>query len=361
MSNIAKSILGPRLPTDGFDPDVPYQFIELSRERPMGVRTFDSKSLIEISNTVICRMSNFKIVRQTVPNISPVPFPGPGTLVSRMALPANSYVTFSLHGLAEGRTFLKGRDQRDDAEVVPGAKYALEISVHPRKHKRFSTCYVFDRINQDSGRRVDFGSAFRQINDAFESQAALTVENIDAGRSAADVRSVILDVPLRGGFEFTTPEANRHFIEKFEEDHPGVLQSVDALIVVLPVPMTFEGRDTGLVGRYQELRRAGDGSRISLLLISSIAFDELPNLTSTMAHEMGHFLGLHHLPEVVRRADIPDSERGKEDPDPDAFPFFLRTLMFPFTFMRSLRLNRVQIELMQLNLRGITQESVITI
>jgi hypothetical protein len=166
---------------------------------------------------------------------------------------------------------------------------------------------------------------------------------------------------MRGGFEVLTPEANRHLIEKFEEAHPGVLQSVDAVIVVLPVPITVEGRDTGLVGLYQELRRESDGSRISLLLISSIAFAELPDLTSTMAHEMGHFLGLHHLPEVVRRADIPESERGKENPDPDAFPFFQRTLMYPFTFMRSLRLNRVQIELMQLNLRGITQELVITI
>ncbi|GLS19607.1 hypothetical protein GCM10007874_26240 [Labrys miyagiensis] len=361
MSNIAKSILGPRLPTDGFDPDVPYQFIELRRERPMGVRTFDFKSLIEISNPGICRMSNFKIVRQEVPNITPVPFPGPGTLVSRMALPASSYVTFSLHGLAEGRTFLKGRDQRDDAEIMPGAKYTLEIAVHPRKHKQFATCYVFDRINRDIGRRIDFTSTFKEINDAFEQQAALTVENIDAAKTGADVRTVTLDVPMRGGFEILTPEANRHLIEKFEEDHPGVLQSVDALIVVLPVPMTVEGRDTGLVGLYQELRRASDDSRISLLLISSIAFAELPGLTSTMAHEMGHFLGLHHLPEVVRRADIPESERGKENPDPDAFPFFQRTLMYPFTFMRSLRLNRVQIELMQLNLRGITQELVITI
>jgi hypothetical protein len=362
MSNIAKSILGPRLPTDGFDPDVPYQFIEQRSERPMGVRTFDFKSLIEISDPAICRMSNFRLVRQTVPNITPVPFPGPGTLVSRMALPANSVVSFSLHGLAEGRTFLKGRDQRDDAEIAPGAKYALEISVHPRKRKRFATCYVFDRINQDTGRRVDFGPMFKEISDAFEAQAALSVDNIDAGLLASgNIRSVILDVPMRGGFEFTTPEANRHLIERFEQDHPGVLDAVDALIVILPLPMTFQGRDTGLVGRYQELRRAGDGSRISLLPISSIAFAEQENLTSTMAHEMGHFLGLHHLPEEVRRADIPESERGKENPDPDAFPFFLRTLMFPFTFMRSLRLNRVQIELMQLNLRGITQESVITI
>jgi hypothetical protein len=361
MSNIAKSILGPRLPTDGFDPDVPYQFIELSRERPMGVRTFDFKSLVEISDPGICQMSDFRIVRQTVPNISPVPFPGPGTLVSRMALPANSLVTFSLHGLAQGRTFMKGRDQRDDADVFPGAKYTLEISVHPRKHKRFATCYVFDRINQDSGRRVDFASEFREINDAFEAQAALTVENIDAGRLATNIRRITLDVPLRAGFELSSPEQNRQLINKFEAEHPGVLQSVDALIVVLPVPMLFEGRDTELVGFYHELRRAADDSRISLLLISPLAFNDIAELTSTMAHEIGHFLGLNHLPERVRRADIPESERGKRNPNPDAFPFDQRTLMYPFTFMRSLRVNRVQIELMQLNLRGISQEFVVTI
>jgi hypothetical protein len=361
MSNIAKSILGPRLPTDGFDPDVPYQFIPLGSDRPMGVRTFDFKSLIEISNPAICKMSNFRIVRQTVPNISPVPLPGPGNLVSRTAIPANSFVTFSLHGLSEGRTFLKGRDQRDDAEIAPGAKYALEISVHPRKSKRFATCYIFDRITQDSGRRVEFGPMFKEISDAFESQAALTVENIDAGRSAANIRSVILDVPLRGGYDVNRPEVHAHFIERFDQDHPGVLGSVDGLVVVLPVPIAFDGRTTPFVGLYQELRRASDESRISLLLISSIAFAELQNLTATVAHEMGHFLGLHHLPERVRRSDIPDSERGTDNPNPDAFPFFMRTLMFEFTFMRSLRLNRVQIELLQLNLRGVTQENVVTI
>jgi hypothetical protein len=362
MSNIAKSILGPRLPTDGFDPAVPYQFIPLSGDRPMGVRTFDFKTLVEVSQPAICKMSNFRIVRQTVPNITPVPFPAPGMLVSRMAFPAHSHVTFSLHGVAEGKTLLRGRDQRPDVEVMPGAKYALEISVHRPKLKRFATCYIFDRINQDSRRRLDFGPMFRDINHAFESQASMTIENIDAGIAASgNIRQVVLDVPLRGGFEFRNRDVYSHFIEKFEEAHPGVLRSVEGLVVVLPVPMSVQGRATALVGRFQQLRRASDGSDISLILISSIAFAELENVTATVAHEIGHALGLRHLPEEVRRADIPESERGKENPDPDAFPFFMRTLMFEFTFMRSLRLNKEQVERLQQNLRGITPETIITI
>jgi hypothetical protein len=93
--------------------------------------------------------------------------------------------------------------------------------------------------------------------------------------------------------------------------------------------------------------------------MSSLAFKEaLNSLTASVAHEIGHALGLHHIPERLTRADIPDSQRNKEEPDPDTFPFFMRTLMFPFTFMRSLRMNRVQIELLHLNLRGTSQEAV---
>ena len=356
MADFVKSISGPRMPTDGFDPDVPYQFIDLNGTRPMGVRTFERKTLIEVANPGICRMSNFRMVRQDVPNISPVPFPGPGSLVTSMALPAESIVSFTLHGVGEGSTKIRGRDHDVTGGRPPSEDFTLQVSVRSPKAKRFATCYAFDRINKDTGRRVDFRTMFKDINNAYESQASLKITNIDDSSDSAKIRSLVVDGSFGRGFDVNDIASLRRFADSFERAFPGVFHSVHATVVVMPVPLTPDGENTDLIGINRSLMRASDNRRFSVLFISSAAFREQQNLTSIVAHEMGHSMGLHHIPDRVR---IPESERRKDEPDPDAFPFAERTLMFPFTFMRSMRLNMVQIELLHMDLRGISQESFV--
>src|SRR5262245_45904205 len=90
----------PDRPTDGYDPGWPAQMIPLGQTREMVVQTGDFKAEMNFRIPDISSMSNFRILRQSTPNLTPLP--GPGVQVRRVVLPERSVVQFTLHGRAVG-------------------------------------------------------------------------------------------------------------------------------------------------------------------------------------------------------------------------------------------------------------------
>lgn len=224
-------------PTDGFDPEAPYQMIPLGQTREMEVQTGDFKAEMSFTEPDVSSMSNFLILQQKSPSLFPVP--GRGVQVNRITLPEKSVIRFTLSGRNVGRTFLAGNDRPTGGQNLLPADFLLEISVKSRQARSFSVCYVFDRINQDSGRRVAFGRFFREISTIFEKQANVSLLNIDGDASSSTAaKKVTLNGTSGNTFNIFDKKLLGRLIDAFEAEFPGVFAQTNC--VVFPLPVTLQ-------------------------------------------------------------------------------------------------------------------------
>src|SRR5262249_8661793 len=163
-------------PSDGYDPEWPYQMIPLGKTREMVVQTGDFKAELNLTIPDISSMSNFRILRQKSPNLFPLP--GPGVLVRRIALPERSVIQSTLHGRSVGLTQLEGWDRPVGRPPLNPDLY-MTISVRMHEVRRVAVCYVFDRIKPDTGARGDFAGHLAHANKVFLDQANFAILNID--------------------------------------------------------------------------------------------------------------------------------------------------------------------------------------
>ncbi len=360
MPAINKPVDGFDRPTDGYDPLTLYQMVPLGESREMAVNTNDVKAELSFTVPDICRMSNFRVVRQSTASLFPLP--GPGVSVNRIALPENSTVAFTLEGIGIGKTVLRGLDRVPAGGRPTLRDFSLRVSVKGPKRHLYAVCYVFDRINIDTGRRLDLPGIFRVMNEIYK-QANTTMSSIDNGRTLE------LDGSFGRFFRLGDTQLVSRLIAAFEARHPQIFDIVKTVIFAFPVPLGVINRRTGSVvdseniGIGRAVRRARDGRIFDTAFLSSIIHDNLENAPDTVAHEVGHRLGLRHEPDLrgeVRLRDFPGFD--PRDPRPFRFtPASMHNLMFPIDIMGSRRLNGEQIETLHEDLAGTPDQEFIEI
>lgn len=338
MAAVIKPVTNRDLPTDGFDPDVPYQMVPLRGTRELTVETFATKVELTFSDAGLARMSNFRILRQGVPNLFPLP--GANVLVERIALPEQALIQFTLNGVRIGMTVLDARDRLPSGQPNPTPSFRLLVSVKDHLTRRFAVCYLFDRVNRDSGARIGFGTHFQDLNNIFFNQANFTLTNIDGQLASTQLaRTLVVSGSFGRLFNLDNFDAVRRIVPEFDAAFPGMFAQNHAIMFPVPVPIQFDGHNPLAVAfRF----RRPDQRTFSMVFIAPPRVANQLEMRHVLAHEVGHSLGLHHdpetsPPELVRRLPNPALNN----------PSF-RNLMFPTTFFLSNRLNAAQIELMHL-------------
>jgi hypothetical protein len=342
--------------SDGFDPLIPYQMIPLGETREMVVQTGDFKAEMSFTKPDISNMSNFRILSQSQPNLFPLP--GPGVFVRRVALPERSVVQFTLDGRSLGVTILEGRDRPGLGAPLLKPDVNLRISVKGTVTRRVAVCYVFDRIHPDTGARQDFAGHLAEVHNVYHDQANFSIVNIDgASASTPAARTITLTGTMGKVFELTDTKLIGRVINGFESKFPGVFAQTHCVVMSIPVPLRIKKLPKNRIGGINiVMHQKTTGRKFNLLLGGTPLAKASRNqggprvtpvrlLRHTMAHELGHSLGLSHNPAEV--AQLPQLEIGKEI-NPVFFQPVFHNLMFPVNFIFSDRINGAQVEILHL-------------
>jgi hypothetical protein len=336
--------------TDGFDPTVPYQMVPVGETREMCVQTGDFKAEMAFTRPDVSSMSNFRVLMQSQPHLFPLP--GPGVPVRRITLPEKSVMQFTLAGRGVGWTVLEGRDRPGAGPLLP-ADFKLGVSVKRAEERRFAVCYVFDRINRDTGARRNFPGFFAEVHKTYHDQANFSIVNIDGAYSATQAaRTVTLNGSMGQLFDNEDWELVARVFDSFDAKYLGVSRQVHAIVFALPVPILgARGIAMGWTGMWrrrkthQDLRLIFVGPASAAHPDDQVHFWSVPHrVRKNLAHEIGHSLGLGHqptepLPPVIRRRIREVNPEFYADPK-------LWNLMYPSSYMQSFRLTGDQVELL---------------
>jgi hypothetical protein len=331
MPILVKPIGNPDNPTDGFDPESRYQMVPFGQARQVSAQTGAFEAEMKFTLPSISKMSNFRLVQQTVP--SGRQLPQPTALVDQVILPSNSIIEFTLTGAGLGTTHLEGRDLPGLGAPPLAPDFKLEVAVKDPTNRRLAVCYVFDQINQDTGQRTDFGGLFLEVSRIFEQQANCSIVNID-GQSSSGPQARTLTLASTSGktFDLVDPVLMARVIDGFEKVFPGVFAQTDFVLFAMAVPLQVGRRRP--IALQINLHRTSNGSKFYTLFLSPTQGMKRISLRRTLAHETGHTFGLNHNPR----------EQPSPPPDPDLLPTFMHNLMFPTDLVSSTRLTRSQIE-----------------
>lgn len=357
MPIIIKPLTGPNPDTspdrrtDGFDHAIPYQMIPVGGTREIGVQTGDFKAEMSFTKPDISSMSSFRVLSAASPALTPLP--GPGVFVSRIALPERSFIQFTLSGRTVGLTVLEGRDRPIGAPVLK-PDFHLQVSVLPAVTRNVATVYAFDRINRDRGTRIDMAGHLANAHKVFHDQANFTIENIDGlDASTQAARKVTLSGTMGKAFELLNKKVLRQLIQAIERAFPGLFAQTQCVVIPVPLPIVLQKKG-GIAGVNLRLADSRTQRIFNTLIIGTQrrrppakegGRQPTPGqlLQNTVAHELGHSLGLKHHPTEVAQLP-PKIVRG--DINPVFFQPDFHNLMFPTQLIVAERLNGAQVELL---------------
>lgn len=169
-------------PLDGFDARNLYQMVPMGGRRDLVAITDGRGCMLQVQNPSIARLANLR----GAPGL-----PRIDSTVAEVSLPPNVKATFSVMGIAEGRTELVVR--RQDG----GAESNLIVSVKKERLVHTSLCFLSDRVRETKRNRQD---AVQQINRArtfFQSQANVRLNFFEPNDAALPATN--LGLPLDVG------------------------------------------------------------------------------------------------------------------------------------------------------------------
>ena len=154
---------------DGWDPSIPYQLLPTARTRFMMLETGNQPVHLEVTQGVSCGLTNFHVIRpfgKAIPGL-----PTTTSAVKSVVIPANVEVQFDLSaGAAPGQGFLRVHTLFNGVKS-PSPTLEMVLSVKLRTSRNFLACFVFDRINPDTGVRAPVDTAIEATNKIFHEQA----------------------------------------------------------------------------------------------------------------------------------------------------------------------------------------------
>src|SRR5262249_22457751 len=155
-----------------------------------------------------------------------------------IALPERSVIQFTLHGRSVGLTQLEGWDRPVGRPPLNPDLY-MTISVRMHEVRRVAVCYVFDRINPDTGARGDFAGHLARANKVFLDQANFAILNIDgAAANTQSARTLTLtDKVLGKMFDLLDKKLVGRIISDLEDKFPTIFQDANTVLLAMPVPM----------------------------------------------------------------------------------------------------------------------------
>lgn len=331
---------------DGFDPAIPYQMIPALGTRPLGLRTGMYPVELNVSMDVSCGMENFHATDPLGMVLPDVPAPGSGATKS-VKLPANVTVYFDLragihhssgklrvHEVVEGRT-------------LPYPTIELLLSVMREKSVSITHCYVFDEINPDTGRRYPYDEAIKEADKIFFNQANVHVN------SAGSAKTISVPGSLGATFDpIDDARVHRVLATAVQELGPGIFNQGSSA-VIFHIPMTLLGTGDWDPVTHQAIKRERPLALTVPYTLGGTACDVIwvtdvypenndTRLSHTMPHEIGHFLGLEHLPQTEEEVFPKGMPVGPKKAKYQEL--WLHNLMYPSNFIRSKRLNGSHIE-----------------
>jgi hypothetical protein len=322
---------------DGYDASLPYQMVPKLGKRYMMLRTGPLRVEMTVARGLSCGLTNFHV---TWPFGKVVPeLPKPGATVRTQVVPANTEVQFDIQaGAAPGHGFIDVHQLHPGGLKSPSPELQLLVSVKDRKTRNFLVCDLFDDIHNDIGVRARIEPAFAAAKRVFTEQANIAILKTD------DVQ-VAIDGSTGATFDFQDKKLMRRVLKATKEKHgKDVFSNNTAVIFLIQVPIETtlkkDGKKHIPLGSSPTYLWQGKFHRTILLRPASATTDFL--LPITLPHEMGHVMGLEHVPasveaELPKDMPLPQKQAKAEQP-------WLHNLMFPAALFGSQRLMSFQIE-----------------
>lgn len=325
---------------DGYDPVTPYQMIPQLGRRYMMLQTGRLSAELKVVKAS-CGLTNFRVVRpfgQVVPTL-----PDSSKTTQTVVVPANIEVQFDMtSGIHAGVGSLEIRELHGTLKSsAPDIEILIEV--RERTARNFQVCYVFDPIHPDQGVRLSIDAAFDQAKKIFLEQA-----NIIILKTGAPVTVTLTGGAMGAEFDAAKRDLVRRLLETTKLRHGnGIFQSNTSVIYIFPVPVLGSVDDDDPTKRVRPLAISVpykmDGERCETILVAPPASsDDAAELGRILAHEIGHTLGLEHLPMRETDAFPNGMPKAQRDAKSDA-EVWLHNLMFPSNFVKSNRLNFTQI------------------